>query len=625
MPPAPRYPSFSGGSPLDPHLVTTLVILATAVVLLASDRIRPDLVALFAAAALGVTGVLTPTEAFAGFGSRAVITILAVGILAEGLQASGAADRAGRLMLRLSGSGEARLMAVAMICGALVSLFMNNIAAAAVLLPAASAATRRAGLRPSRIMMPLAFGTILGGMATLLTSTNLIVSDLLVEAGHEPFGIFDFVPVGVPVVVAGTAYMLLWGRRVLPVGGPTLPRTPRPSRRDGAAPGDLPEIYRLEERTGHAQVRPGSSLAGSSLADSRLREQLGLTVTGVQRGRALYTSPPASFKLREGDVVELMGQVDDNDRPAFQALFRPVPVGQEPRQPHPTPGNDSVMAEAVLPPRSALYDRTLKDVRFADRFGLTVLALWRGDSPIRTDVGDIPLSLGDALLVQGPPDMVERARQHEELIILGGAELGPEPTRGRRRTAVFILAVAILLGALRPEAMGPIFVIGALIMVLLNILTMDRAHHAIDWRTIFLVAGMLPLGLALQRTGAATLLADQLVSVLGPLGHMALLAGVFLAAALLTQAVVGPAVAAMMGPVAIQVAVQVGLDPRAMAMAVALACSMAFLTPLGHPVNVLVMGPGGYRFADYRRVGLPMAIVLVLVILAVLPVVFPLG
>jgi di/tricarboxylate transporter len=412
---------------------------------------------------------------------------------------------------------------------------------------------------------------------------------------------------------------------VLPVGGPTLPRTPRPSGRDGAAPGDLPEIYRLEERTGHAQVRPGSSLAGSSLADSRLREQLGLTVTGVQRGRALYTSPPASFKLREGDVVELMGQVDDNDRPAFQALFRPVPVGQEPRQPHPTPGNDSVMAEAVLPPRSALYDRTLKDVRFADRFGLTVLALWRGDNPIRTDVGDVPLSLGDALLVQGPPDMVERARQHEELIILGGAELGPEPTRGRRRTAVFILAVAILLGALRPDAMGPIFVIGALIMVLLNILTMDRAHHAIDWRTIFLVAGMLPLGLALQRTGAATLLADQLVSVLGPLGPMALLAGVFLAAALLTQAVVGPAVAAMMGPVAIQVAVQVGLDPRAMAMAVALACSMAFLTPLGHPVNVLVMGPGGYRFADYRRVGLPMAIVLVLVILAVLPVVFPLG
>jgi di/tricarboxylate transporter len=283
------------------------------------------------------------------------------------------------------------------------------------------------------------------------------------------------------------------------------------------------------------------------------------------------------------------------------------------------------MAEAVLPPRSPLYGQTLKDVRFGDRFGLTVLAVWRGDDPIRTDIGAIPLALGDALLVQGPPEMVERARQHEDLIILGGAELGPEPTRGRRLTAVLILAVAILLGALRPEAIGPIFVIGALVMVLLNILTMDRAHHAIDWRTIFLVAGMLPLGLALQRTGAATLLADYLVSVLGPFGPMALLAGVFLAAALLTQAVVGAAVAAMMGPVAIQVAVQVGLDPRAMAMAVALACSMAFLTPLGHPVNVLVMGPGGYRFADYRRVGLPMAIVLVLVILTVLPVVFPLG
>lgn len=597
--------------------------------LLASDRVRPDLVALLAAALLGVTGVLTPQEAFAGFGSRAVITILAVGILAEGLRASGVADRAGRIMLRLSGSGETRLMAVAMLAGAMVSLFMNNIAAAAVLLPAASAATRRAGLAPSRIMMPLAFGTILGGMATLLTSSNLIVSDLLVEAGYREFGLFDFAPVGLPLVLAGTVYMLTWGRRLLPVGGPTVggDRSGVQGRAPGAAgtgadDDELPEIYRLEERTRHVEVTGASPVAGQRLVESRIRERLGLTVTGIQRGRALFTNPPATFRLREGDVLELVGRLEEEAAPLLDELFRPLAPDEAP---HPPGAHDTAMAEAVLPPRSPLQGHTLKEVRFGDRFGLQVLAIWRGDRPIRTGIGDLPLALGDALLVHGPPRMLERARRQEELIILGGTELGPEPTRGRARAALAILSAALVVGALEPAAVGAVLLLGALSMVLLNILTMDRAHHAIDWRTVFLVAGMLPLGLALDRSGAASLLADALVAGLGPLGPMALLTGVFLAAALLTQAVVGPAVAAMLGPVAIQAAVQTGVDPRSMAMAVALACSMAFLTPLGHPVNVLVMGPGGYRFADYRRVGLPMALVLVVVVLVLLPRVFPLG
>jgi di/tricarboxylate transporter len=627
----PSRSGFSSPRPnLDQPLALTLVILAGAVVLLVSDRVRPDLVALLTAALLGVSGVLSPQEAFAGFGSRAVITLLAVGILAEGLTASGVADRAGRLMLRISGSREKRLTAVVMVSGALVSLFMNNIAAAAVLLPATAAATRRAGLPPSRIMMPLAFGTILGGMATLLTSSNLIVSDLLTDAGYPGFGLFDFAPVGIPLIVAGTAYMLLWGRRRLPVGGPSVPGptvqaavpgranlAPAPPTEEG-----LPDLYRLGERTHRAQIRPDSELAGRTLADSGIRERLGLTVTGIQRGRALYTNPPAGFRLRERDVLELMGRPGEDSGIELKALLEPMDAGEVPRPAGPT---DTVMAEAVLPPRSPLQGRTLKEVRFGDRFGLQVLAIWRGDHPIRSGIADLPLALGDALLVQGPPNMVTRARRQEELIILGGLDLDPEPTRGRARAAMLILALSLGVGALHPPAVGAILLLGALAMVLLNVLTMDGAHHAIDWRTIFLVAGMLPLGLALERSGVASLAADALVRGLGPLGPMALLTGLFLAAALLTQAVVGPAVAAMVGPVAIQAAVQTGLDPRAMGLAVALACSMAFLTPLGHPVSVLVMGPGGYRFADYRRVGLPMAIVLVVVVLLVLPRVFPLA
>jgi len=599
-----------------PHdLTVTLVVLGVAVALLVSDAVRPDVVALLTAAALELTGVLTPEQAFSGLGSRAVITILAVGVLAEGLRLSGTAERAGAFMLRLSGSGEGRVIASWMLTGAFVSLFMNNIAAGAVLLPAASAAARRAGIAPSRLMMPLAFGTILGGMTTLLTSSNLIVSDLLVAGGHRGFGLLDFAPVGVPLVVAGTLYMVVWGRWRLPVAGPDvqvrlrLPDEP------------LRAVYRLGERTLHARVPGGSPLAGRTLADSGIRERFGLWVTGVRRGATVSPTPSAEFRLARGDVLELMGRLEDPPETIFAGVLEALPEDDEAWGPA---GRATVMVEAVMPPRTPLQGRTLREVRFADRFGMSVLAVWRGDRPIRSGVGDLPLELGDALLLQGPRPNLERVRRGDELIVLTGSAADARPSRAKVGATLATLGLALALGVRFPEAIGAIFLVGALLMVLLGVLTMDRAYHAIEWRTIFLVAGMLPLGLALRESGAAALLADGIGRLLGPYGPTALLGGTFLAAALLTQAVAGPAVAAIMGPVGIQIAVSSGLDPRAMGIAVALACSMAFVTPLGHPVNVLVMGPGGYRFADYRRVGLPMVVVLAVVIMLVLPRAFPL-
>lgn len=595
-------------------MTVTLIILGVAVVLLVSDRVRPDLVALLAAAALAVTGVLSPEAAFSGFGSRAVITILAVSILAEGLRASGVAEEAGALMLRLSGRGEWRVVAVWMLFGAVVSLFMNNIAAAAVLLPAASVAGRRAGVAPSRLMMPLAFGTILGGMATLLTSTNLIVSDLLTDSGIAGFGLLDFAPIGLPIIAVGTAYVLLVGRHRLPVGGPEVPPV-------GESREQLPEVYRLGERTRRARIPEGSPLVGRPLGESGIREKVNLWVTGVERGATRYANPSASFHLEAGDVLELMGRSPTEEAQA-DGWFEIVPG--EPPPPRET--RESVIVEAVLAPRSSLQGKTPREVRFGERFGMTILAVWRGDRPIRTGIGDLALQMGDALLLQGAPKPLARLRRSDEMILLGAPEREtPTTTPGRARAAVLLLVVALAFGARFPEAIGAILLIAALSMVPLGILTMDRVHHAIEWRTIFLVAGMLPLGLALNQTGAAALLADFTARMLGPFGPVAMLAGIFLASALLTQAVVGPAVAAMMGPVAIQTALQTGTDPRAMGMAVALACSMAFLTPLGHPVNVLVMGPGGYRFADYRRVGMPMAALLAVVILVGLPLLFGMG
>jgi len=597
-------------------LATTLAILVAAIILLVSDAVRADIVALMAAAALELTGVLTPEQAFSGFGSRAVVTILAVGILAEGLRVSGAAERAGSLMLRLSGTGEARIVAAWMLTGAFVSLFMNNIAAGAVLLPAAAAAARRAGLAPSRVMMPLAFGTILGGMATLLTSANLIVSDLLVAGGRQGFGLLDFAPVGIPVVIAGTLYMLAWGRWRLPEGGPeTVVRLRVPEE-------PLRAIYRLGERTLRARVPAGSTLAGRTLEESGIRERLGLWVIGVRRGDGATPTPGADFRLAEGDVLDLMGRLEESSGEALAGLLEPLPGDEGPGAAETT---ETVMVEAVMPPRSPLQGRTLREVRFGDRFGMSVLAVWRGDRPIRSGVGDLALELGDALLLQGSRADLEGVRRSDELIVLGGAAVGGGLPRWKAVATVAILAVGLAFGVRFPQALGAIFLLAALMMVLLGVLTMDRAYQTIEWRTIFLVAGILPLGLALHESGAAALMAGGVERLLGPFGHVAVLAGTFLATALLVQAVAGPAVAAIMGPVGIQTALHAGIDPRAMGMAVALACSMAFVTPLGHPVNILVMGPGGYRFADYRRVGLPMALVLAVVVLLVLPLAFPLS
>jgi di/tricarboxylate transporter len=596
-------------------LTVTLVILGVAVVLLVSDVVRADIVALLVAATLNLTGVLTPDQAFAGFGSRAVVTIVAVGILAEGLRLSGTADRVGSFVLRLSGSGEGKVITVWMLTGAFVSLFMNNIAAGAVLLPAASSAARRAGLAPSRVMMPLAFGTILGGMATLLTSANLIVSDLLVAGGYRGFGLLDFAPVGVPLVVAGTLYMVLWGRWRLPEGGPEvavrmhLPDEP------------LRAIYRLGERTMRARVPAGSRLVGSTLAGSGIREEFGLWVTGVHRGGIARPTPAADFRLATGDVLELMGHLERPPAEVLATVLEPLPE-DEGRWAADSP--ETVMIEAVMPPRSPLQGRTLREVRFADRFGMTVLAVWRGDRPIRTGVGDIPLQLGDALLLQGGGRDLERVRREDELIVLGGEAAEARPPAWKIAATVVTIVLALALSVRFPGSLGSILLVGALVMVLLGVLGMNRAYGAVEWGTVFLVAGMLPLGLALRESGAATLLAETITGVLGPFGPTALFAGTFLATALLNQAVAGPAVAAIMGPVGIQTALAAGLDPRAMGLAVAIACSMAFVTPLGHPVNVLMMGPGGYRFADYRRVGLPMALVLAVVVLFVLPLVLPL-
>ncbi|MGQ9466652.1 MAG: SLC13 family permease [Anaerolineae bacterium] len=599
-----------------PALPLTLAILIAAILLILSDRLRADLVALLVLVALAASGILSPQEVFSGFSRSAVITIMAISILAEGLQRTGVTDRMGDVLLRLAGRKEPHLVVGAMLTGALLSLFMNNIAAAAILLPITSAAARKTGLTPTRLLMPLAFGTLLGGMATLLTTTNIVVSGLLIDQGMRGFGILDFAPVGLPLVAIGVAYMTLWGHRLLPT-------QPIRERTEGVQPPveDLVQLYRLGERLFRARVPAGSYLIDKPLSRSTFREIYGLNVVGLERNGRVILAPSPDFVFREGDVVLLEGNLEEfrrRDRPPYLEILPPREWQEEDLE---SPA--VVIVEAVLSPRSGLIGQTLRGTHFREKCGFTVLAIWRAGRPIRTDLSDRPLQFGDALLLQGPRERLPVLRSTPDLILLTSEkEYLPVARKGWLAAAIAVLTLA--LAAIHYQAVAEVLLGGALAIMLAGILTMDQAYEVIEWKTVFLVAGMMPLGIAMTKSGAAAWLAEQVLGLVGSAGPMGLMAGLFLLAMGLSQVIHGAVVASVVAPIAIQVARQTGLNPQALAMTVALATSTTFLTPLGHPVNMLVMNVGGYQARDYLRVGWPLTLLVFGAVLALVPVFWPL-
>lgn len=597
----------------------TLVIVVVAIALLLSERLRADLVALLVVVALGVTGVLTPREAFSGFASSAVITIVAIFILIEGLRITGVTERAGMLLERVGGASETRLVVVIMVAAAVLSLLMNNIAAAAILLPVVSGLARRSQVSPGRLLIPLAYATILGGMATLFTTANIVVSGVLRGQNLPEFGVLDFAPVGIPIVIVGVVYMAVWGRRLLPQ---VQTREIQPLVEEQQ---DLIEVYRLGERLFRARVPVGSALDGKTLAESGLRENYGVTLVAVERQGRVVSAVQADTALATGDIMYLEGQLEEFRKRDTAPYLELLPLSGEHAE-H-LESEAIAVVEVVLAPRSTLLGQTLRVARFREKYGMNVLGIWRAGRPIRTNLGDLPLAFGDALLLQGPRRRIPLLRTEPDLILLANGEIAHAPplTHAKRRLAPAIMLGALILAAFNSALVGGIMLGGALLMVLTNILTMDQAYGAIEWRSVFLIAGMLPLGLAMTTSGAAGLLSDKLIGLLGPAGPLAVLAGLVLLTILLTQAMNGAAVASVVAPIAIQAAQHTGLDPRALAMGVALASSMAFLTPLGHPVNVLVMGPGGYHFRDYLKVGWPLSLLIFGTIMLLLPIFWPLA
>ncbi|HLD92804.1 MAG TPA: SLC13 family permease [Anaerolineales bacterium] len=597
-------------------LIITLAILITALLLFITEKLSIDLVALLALLALGLTRVLTPQEVFSGLSDSAVITILAIFVLAHGLEVTGIADRIGAFLARSRG-GEIRLTLKIMGVAAFLSLFMNNIAVASILMPGMSTVAKRANVHLPRLLMPLAFGTLLGGMATLFATTNIVANSVLRENGYVVFSVFDFARVGLPLALSGILYMTLIGRKLLPA---------KPSKERAEvlrqAGGDLVLMYQLGERLFRARIPHGSFLVDRRISESALRDKYGLNLVAVERDDKTILGPTPDFAFKEGDVMLLAGRLEEFRERDVEPYLEILPMreyGEEDLE-----SASSVIVEVVLSPRSQLIGHTLKETRFRENYGMTLLAVWNAERVIRTRLSDHKLAFGDALLLQGPRDRLPILRSDPDLIVLSTEDEQVREITKKSWWSVAIFGVTVILAAMRVLPVGEVMLAGALVLVIANILTMEQAYRAIDWRIIFLVAGILPLGLAMTKTGATDLFADALTSITLPFGPMGLLLGLLVLTVVLSQAMKGAAVSAVMAPIAVQAAQQFGVDPRAVVMGVALATSMAFITPLGHPVNILIMGPSGYRFKDFFRVGLPLTVILFFLVMILLPIFWPL-
>ncbi|MBI3733519.1 MAG: anion permease [Chloroflexi bacterium] len=592
------------------HAILVLFLLIVAAIFFITEWLRADLVALLLVVALGVSGVLTPEEALSGFSRSAVITILGIFILTAGLARTGATRALGVQLMRLGGHSELTMIVALMVVAAFLSLFMNNIAAASVLLPVAVGISRERQISLSRLMMPLAFGTLLGGMATLLTTSNILVSAALHDANYRAFELLDFAPIGVPLIIVGILYMVLIGRRLLPRRGPAdWERLMLASRTR------LADVYGLGERWVNARVPAVSALVGRTLAEVGLGSDLGVNVIAILNNGHSRLAPPPSERLKGGESVFLQARAEQVE----ELRARGLEILSEPARLESLSDGDIGLFEVVLSPRSRAVDKTLREIRFREKFGLNVIAIWRQGRPQRVGLGELALKPGYALLVLGPRARVGVLQDDGDFIVL--TDTAEEGVRTQRMPhAIVIMAIAITLAASGLLATAEAVLAGALAMVVVGALSMDEAYQAVEWKSIFLIAGMLPVGLAMTNTGLAVMFGEAIVNQLGAHGPLVVVAGLLVVTTLFTQVMSGQAAAVILAPIAIHAAEAVHVDPRAFALAVAYGCSLAFITPLAHPANVLVMGPGGYKFKDYVRVGALLTLILMGVILALLVV-----
>ena len=776
-----------------------LGILIISLILFISEIVRMDVVALLVLGTLATSGLVDSTQAFAGFSNSAVITVWAMFILSEGLTRTGIADIISRQIMQIGGNSEMILIFVIMITGATLSAFMNNIGVAALMLPVVVEIARRTGIAASRLLMPLAYSTLLGGLMTLIgTPPNLLISESLFLNGYKPFELFDFLPLGGAITIIGIIFIIILGRFLLPKISTESEKL--------VSQRSLRSLYKLQERAFMLHVPKKSVLVGKTLMETRIGASTGLIILSLLRNgrneilpkrktiikggdgllvqgridqfrelqrwsdlvieresevlkqmvasKVLYASVTitegspivselirhAAFRTRfdvavvgimrkdgyrltnlsyipikAGDEILVQGEIDAISQlekfPDFEkintytadqldkpyqtdermfvvrvpeksdlaeetlnksrladvfdfrvlAVFRNGELKVMPRGDEILYGRDLLLIEgqysdldvlrgmqeldidtkvsinqtsketerltlmdATLDPRSTLVGKTVGELNFRERYGIELVGIWREGKTIGNELADERLQIGDALLLLGPRDRLKLLSSDSDFLVL--TPLGQKPPDTRKAPLAGLIMGAVIGSVMIGYApISVAAVIGGTLMVLTGCLNMEQAYRAIDWRAIFLIAGMIPLGTAMQETGAATYIANQVMLSLGDAGPWPVIMCLYILTAIATMIIPTAALVVLMSPIVLSAMSDMGLSPETAMMAVAIAASASFTSPISHPANLLVMGPGGYRFVDYLKVGVPLTIIVFAAAMFLLPIFWPLN
>ena len=597
-------------------------LLLVTMVLFVSDRVRPDVVAWLVILVLMVSGLLSVNEALVGFSSPIVVLMAGMFVISQGLVRTGIAYTVGEWLLRQAGKNETRLLVWLMLVVAGLGAFINSTGLVALFIPIVLGIGNKTGISPGRLLMPLAVAALISGMMTLIaTAPNLVVSGELQAAGLTPFTFFSFTPIGLVVLAVSLVYMVTLGRRLLPVERPAT-RSTRPR----ATLADLGEAYGVVGRSHRLRLRSGSRFTGRSVAELQWRPRYGVTLIGIERphgaGKTVLPAQ-ADTVLQPGDVLGVIG-----DDAGIAALVAAEPLEELPIQErHRHQFRQEIgLAEVMLPPDSKLIGHTLQQADFRARSGLIVLAIKRQRQPLQGNLSQEPLAFGDTLLVAGSWEQIGRLRSDADDFLVLSLPLELDTVAPARRQAPFALAILLAMVGLMAFGVVPNVIAvlsAALAMGLFRCIDTDSVYQAIRWRTLVVIAGMLPLADALQRTGGVQWLVAGLVAGLGHLGPHAMLASLFLLTAGLSLFISNTAATVLIAPVAIATAQQLGVSPYPFAMTVAIAASAAFVTPVASPVNILVLGPGNYCFVDFVRLGLPLLLLVMAVTVFTVPLLYP--
>lgn len=598
-------------------------LLLVTIVLFVSDKLRLDVVAIMVILALMLTGLLSPGEALAGFGDPVVVLIAGLFVVGEGLFRTGIAYALGNWLMKVGGGGENQLLIMLMLVVAGLSAFMSSTGAVAIFIPVALNLAARSGIAPSRLMMPMAFASLIGGMLTLIgTPPNLVVSTQLTRAGMTSFNFFSFTPIGLLVLVVGIVYMVLIGRRLL--GGGT---TPSEGIQDRLSLVDLAKAYEITDQIHRLRIESKSMLPGRTVAQALLRTRYEVTVLGIERkqeGTTIIMPALTHTEFRMGDIVYVVGEKEQIlELTKNEHLTELELAGSHVR----LVARELGLAEVLLTPRSALLGRTLRAVRFRERHGLTVLGILRMGKPIKGNLLETRLAFGDSLLMGGGWKQIELLqREQSDFMVLNlPREMGEvAPYREKASWALVILAGMLVLMTFKLVPSVTAVLLAALAMVLAGCVTMKDAYSSINWQSLVLIAGMLPMATALEQTGGVELIVNGLVAGLGGIGPVALMAGLFVLTSVFSQFISNTATTVLVAPIAIGAAAGMGVSPYTFLMTVAIAASTAFATPVASPVNTLVLGPGNYRFNDFAKVGIPLQLLAMVVTLLSVPLLFPL-